>query len=366
MRNVSIVGAGTSGLIAAKRLGELGVRARVYEQKAVLGLPVRASGIVSITGLATLGVDYSASITNTLHGANIHAAGKTMRVRAEKAVAHVLDRKKLNDICHDNAVGSGADVITGNRIAGAALERMSEEGVVIGADGAVSSVAAHFSMGRTPRHVLTWKAEYNIRAPEEGVVDLFFDNNCCKGLFAWLCPNSKDILEVGVGIDPRYGNSRAAFSRFIAKKEIRDIIGSGKPLSEGAAMIPMALRKKVADESKRVLLVGDAAGHVKPTTGGGIVFGGNGAMMAADVVSSYLDGKGDLQEYGYMFAKRYGMDIAMHSLINKVYSYAPHPVLGASISMMNALGMDRFLGRYGDMDRPTVMLKRFFLRSLAL
>ena len=366
MQSVSIVGAGTAGLIAAKRLGELGVRSRVYDQKAELGLPARASGIVSITGLATLGMDYSASITNTLHGANIHAAGKAMKVRAEKAVAHVLDRKKLNDICHDEAVRSGAEVITGNRITGAALERMSEDGVVIGADGAVSTVASHFSMGSTPRHVLTWKAEYNIDAPEEGVVDLFFDNSCCKGLFAWLCPNSRDILEVGVGVDARYGNSRAAFSRFIARKEVKDIMGTGKLLSEGASMIPMELRERVADESRRALLVGDAAGHVKPTTGGGIVFGGNGAVMAADVVSSYLDGKGTLREYSSRFAKRYGMDIAMHSLINKVYSSAPHRALGASISVMNALGMDRFLGRYGDMDRPTVMLKRFFLRGLAL
>jgi hypothetical protein len=48
-----------------------------------------------------------------------------------------------------------------------------------------------------------------------------------------------------------------------------------------------------------------------------------------------------------------------------VYSALGPEVLGNVITAMNALGVDRFLGAYGDMDRPSLVIKRFFLRGLA-
>ena len=364
--NVNVIGAGTAGLIAARRLGELGIHAIVYDQKRTPGLPARASGILSISGLSTLGMSYSPCITNTLYGANIHAGGRAMRVRSERAVAQVLDRKMLNDRCMDAALDMGADVHTGIRLSGTALDGMSKDGVVIGADGAVSAVAAHFGIGQAPRNVLTWKAEYRVDAPEEGMVDLFFDNRAYRGLFAWLCPNSEDVLEVGVGIDSRYGNAKDAFEKFISREEVRGIIGNKRPVTEHASLIPMNMRRKIADEARRVLLVGDAAGQVKPTTGGGIIFGGNAALMAAEAVRGYIDGTGRLSEYSRRFLRKYGVDVAMHAAINSIYSSAPSGALGGAITVLKAFGVDKFLGEYGDMDRPTVMLKRFFLRSLAL
>ena len=38
--------------------------------------------------------------------------------------------------------------------------------------------------------------------------------------------------------------------------------------------------------------------------------------------------------------------------------------MGNVITALNALGIDRFLSVYGDMDRPSLILKRFFLRGL--
>ena len=41
-------------------------------------------------------------------------------------------------------------------------------------------------------------------------------------------------------------------------------------------------------------------------------------------------------------------------------------MMGPAIDVMNALRVDGFLGEYGDMDRPSLMLKRLFLRSLSV
>ncbi len=362
---VTVIGAGTAGLIAAKRLGRYGIDTVVYDQKEVLGQPVRASGILSITGLSTLGINYSSCITNTLYGANLHAGGKAMRIMSKKPMAHVLDRKRLNWRCRDEAEAAGAMVETGRRITARDLDSFAGTGVLVGADGAVSTVARHFSLGEIGRVALTYKADFNVEAQDSRMVDLFFDRHAYSGLFAWLCPNAKDILEVGIGIDSRHGNAKRAFDHFMKTGEVKDIVGGGRPISEGASIIPMMLRKRIVDEKRGVILVGDAAGQVKPTTGGGIIFGGNAAIMAADAVKRYFEGTGRLADYAAAFNKKYGIDLKMHSLANRIYSSAGPRAAGVMFSAMNALGIDSFLGDYGDMDRPSLILKRLFLRGFA-
>lgn len=360
-----IIGAATAGLVAAKRLAALGIDTTVYDQKVALGFPVRASGILSISGLSTLDIDYSRSITNVLSGANIHSGGKTMSVASKTPIAYVLEREKLNDICRDEAEGAGARVVTGKRIDEEGLDDMRGSGVIIGADGAVSTVAKHFGMGKIERLLLTYKAEFNVDVENPEMVDLFFDNLKYRGLFAWLAPNARDILEVGIGIDSSEGNAKAAFDRFMAEPEVKGIIGARRPISEGASVIPMGLRNRFVDERNRVMLVGDAAGQVKPTTGGGIIFGGNASIIAADVVGRYFEGRGRLSDYEKRFRKAYGFDLMLHSMINRLYNSLSPRSIGFLISALSATGMDNFLGVYGDMDRPSLVIKRFFLRSLA-
>ena len=361
---VSVIGAGTAGLIAARNLAEKGIDTVVYDQKERLGVPARASGIVSISGLDSLGIGYGKAITNTLHGANIHAGGSVMRVRAKGAKAHVVDRTMLNEICEDEGISAGAKVVKGRKIEGRDLDRMHSESIIIGADGPVSTVARHFSMGSISRYALTYKAEYNVNARDSGVVDLYFNNSLTPRFFAWLCPNAKDVLEVGIGIDSKYGNSKAAFDGFVKQKEIAEAIGGSKMLNGHASMIPMQTMRQIVSAGKEVLLVGDAAGQVKPTTGGGIVFGGNAAIIAARVIRDHIEKGRSLSDYERIFRKRYGFDIRLHSVISSVYSGSTTG-LGYLLRMSNALGLDAFFGRYGDMDRPSLMLKRFFLRSLA-
>ncbi len=361
---ISVIGAGTAGLIAARRLGELGFDSTVYEQKQELGVPVRASGILSLTGLGRLGVDYSGCVTNVLYGANLHAGGRTLRVVSKKPVANVLDRKMLNDACYRQAEKNGAKLIMGRRMTGNALDELSKGGIVIGADGAVSSVARHFGFDGIKKFALTYKAEFDVEAPESGIVDLFFDKYSFNGLFAWTCPNRKDLLEVGVGLCGGM-NAKEAFMKFLRNKEILDLVGGRKAVAEGASMIPLSMRKHIVDEKRRVLLIGDAAGQVKATTGGGIIFGGSGALIAADAVARHIkDGKA-LNSYETEFRKKHDLDLKLHSAIHRIYGSMGPSAMGKMISTLNALGMSRFLSDYGDMDRPSLVLKRFFLRRLA-
>ncbi len=359
--SVSVIGAGTAGLIAAKRLAQLGVETTVYDQKKVLGHPVRASGILSIRGLDGLGIDYGRAVTNTLHGARIHSGGETMEIRAGAPVAKVLDRKLLNDLCHDEAVANGANVMLGSRVAGHALEALSEANIVVGADGAVSEVAKHFRMGDIGRYAVTYKAEYNIRHDDPGLVDLFFDPGVSRGLFAWFCPNAEDILEIGIGVDSKAGNAKASFQKFLSLPRVYSVIGSSRPVSEGASIIPLALRTKIVDNDRGIVLVGDAAGQVKPSTGGGIIYGGNASLMAARSIKNHIEGNASLEEYRKAYMRKYSLDTRLHAFANWIYSRAGEKEFGFALRVLRGLGVGSFLGRYGDMDMPSSILRNLLL-----
>ncbi len=359
---VAIVGAATSGLIAARSLGRHGVETTVYDQKTRLGFPVRASGILSISGLAGLKIGYRSGITNTLRGARIHAGKREMTIRAGGDIAYVLDRIKLNEICRDEAEAAGAKVVTGKKIDGQALDQLHADNIMVGADGAVSTVARHFAMGGMGKHVLTYKAEYDVGGLDD-MVDLFFGRDISPNFFAWFCPNTKDVLEVGIGVDPAYGNAKRAFDNFIKREEVKSVIGNAKMLDGAACIIPMSLRRKIVDNAGEVLLVGDAAGQVKPSTGGGIIFGGNAAMLAADAINNHIRDGDSLEAYDKAFRKGFLMDLKMHSIVNKLYSGLGTRGVESALGVMGMLGMDSFLGKHGDMDRPTLILKRLFLRE---
>lgn len=361
--SAAVIGAGTSGLIAARRLAQLGIETYVYDHKANLGVPVVASGIISINGLNSLKIGYKPAVTNTLFGANIHASNKVMRIKSNVPVAHVLDRQKLNEICKEESEAAGAHVITGKKITENALDEIGNSSIIVGADGPLSIVARHFGMGGISKYILTYKAEFEMSIENSGSVDLFFDNKIAPGFFAWHCPNSEKIMEVGIGIDSKHGNSKAAFYKFMGTDFCKDISETGKKLGEHASIIPIRTAKKIVDEGKEVLLIGDAAGQVKPTTGGGIIYGGNAAMMAANAIYEHVKNSKPLKDYEKKFKRKYATDIRLHALAHALYSKLSAKGIGRAITLLNALGMESFLGEYGDMDSPKTILKRMLTRK---
>ncbi|MDE1855936.1 MAG: NAD(P)/FAD-dependent oxidoreductase [Candidatus Micrarchaeota archaeon] len=362
---VAVIGAGTAGLMAANRLCELGIDTEVYDRSKTPGYPVRASGILSISGLGTLGVDYKKVMTNALCGARLHIGRELVRIKARKPMAYVLERHELNNLLLEESKRLGANVMTGAAVNGALLDRLSKDRIIVGADGAVSTVAKHFGFPPIGRQVLTYRAEYDYELADSEMVDLFFDNKITPGFFGWICPNSSGIAEIGIGIDSKYGNSRSSFEKFKKIGQVDEIVKNGRLITEGASFIPIGMREHFVKDREGVLLVGDAAGQVKPTTGGGIIFGGNGARYAAGAIKNHLESGAKLSEYERMWRKEFQKEVGLHSFFYNLYSSLDGKSLERIARAIKFFGLDSFLGKYGDMDRPSVVIKRFFLRGLA-
>ena len=366
MKKVVIIGGGVIGLILAKDLGELGIEVTVHDvKKRIEDGAAKASGILSKEGLAALGVDYKDTVLNTLDGAVLHAGNGKLRIKAPSTKAYIVDRGKLASECCREAVDAGVNVILGKRIGKQDIISIKndKQAVLVGADGAVSNVASVCGFPEIKEYVLTYKAEYDkARIKDSHSVDLFFSNEVANRFFGWVAPYSGNLAEVGIGISSFAKRSSAyAFKQFLKNDFIESMLNDADLVSAHASIIPLTTRKRTVKEN--VILVGDAAGQVKATTGGGIVFGAACAKIAASSIYEYIEYGKPLDRYERAWRDTYGLDLKMHKLIHGYYSSMSGRSLNMLFTFSKLFGAESFLSKYGDMDKPTVMVKRFFLRN---
>ncbi|MGC8662236.1 MAG: FAD-dependent monooxygenase [Candidatus Micrarchaeia archaeon] len=355
---IIIAGAGSSGLILARELAKLGIGVHILERKKKI-LPIYgSSGILSVKGLDSLKINYKDCVLNKLYGANIHFCKTSLHIHSKKPQAYVVDRTLLAEELYGEAVGNGANIEFAHALEKSEISRL--KGIVVGAEGVASQVARYYKFPPIRRYVLTFRAEYTAREDMDNV-EIFFDNSIMKGFFGWIAPHG-DKVEVGAGIEERYGKGIEAYKNFLAKKEVKNFI-KGKPLVEGGGIIPISLRKRFVYGDKKSLLVGDAAGQVKSSTGGGIIFGGNAAIIASDAISKYLEYGSPLENYEKQWRKKFGKDMKLHRIIHYLYSSPNDNILDFLATATKTLGIENFLSKYGDMDSPSLIIKRFFLRK---
>ncbi len=368
MKRVIVVGAGIIGLVLARELARGGIPVTVYDSKAhVADKTAKASGIFSKEGLAKIAIKYDRAIVNELNGAVIFAGGESMRVGAKTTKAYVLDRGIFAECCADEARAAGTDIVMGRRLTRDDIVQLAKDNdnVVVGADGVVSTVASAIGFPPIKEYVLTYKAEYRDAAvPDLHKVGLFFSKKIARRFFGWTVPYSKSKLEVGIGISSlSRGNSSAAFNAFAKTPYMQEALGGASKVAGYASMIPLEWRRRTV--MGNVLLVGDAAGQVKATTGGGVVFGASCARIAADaIVAAFRKGR-PLAAYEKAWRREHELDLRLHRIAHSYYSMLGDRGFSAMIKLSKVMGIDSFLGTYGDMDRPTLIIRRFFLRGIS-
>ncbi len=359
---VAIVGGGVIGLVLARELARNGVEVTVYEARKSIGEGAnKASGIVSVGGLASIGVDYGDAVLNSLDGAVLYAGDEKLNVKAKETKAYVLDREIFARLCAKMAADEGARIELGKKADRDMLKDLSRDRIIVGADGVVSCVANQFGFPEINDYVLTYKAEYsgadvrNLHSCE-----LFF-SDAPKRFFGWTVPHSELVLEVGIGEWMRTRrNSLSVFNTFIKNNIVSEEIRGATKESGLASMIPLQARKTTVKGN--VLLVGDAAGQVKATTGGGLVFGALCAKTAAESIINHLRNGAPLSMYERMWRKRYWADLQMHRAIHRYYSSLGPRGARLLFRLARMLGVEGFLSEHGDMDSPSKVVKRIFVR----
>jgi digeranylgeranylglycerophospholipid reductase len=310
-----VAGAGPGGLYAARRALQRGLSVHVFDKKPVIGIPVRCGEYFPVRKEMEYLLPDAEEYMHVFDVPRdvVDNFCKSVRVISPKGreyefdfEAYVLDRTALEQWIANEVEQLGGviqlstpvdlfdvngDILVGGNPADAVRAR-----VVIAADGFPSKVARSAGIltddYMTPNNVAI-NYEYLISNldVDQAVTEMYFGADVAPGGYGWIIPKGDRTANVGIGIRTTYSkrNDGKKYLQYLVegymltKTKLKD----GKPGPMIADVLPVdgPLNRTY---SNHVLAVGDAAGMVMPTNGGGIstamITGEIAGLTAADHV----------------------------------------------------------------------------------
>jgi len=364
---VAVIGAGPAGSMAAKYAAKAGACTILLEEHAGAGWPVQCAGLLGGQAMAESELAAGSYILRGMLGATVFSpGGQRLDFKAKARKAWVVDRRLFDQAMLRRALQEGADLRLCSSVRqikrekeGSVLcltrgEEISAK-IVISAEG-VSALLARRAGIAPPELILSGaqvQAPFAVEDPEKVEVHL----GAAPGLFAWVIPLNEGSARIGLcARDQGCEHLRAFLKTDVIKKRLQ-----GSPVALNVGGLPLGPAPATAVAG--LLAVGDAAGQVKPTSGGGIYPGLVAAKIAGGVAAAAAM-EGDfsalrLMEYDRLWRAALGRELEIGMRVNRM------------LGKMSALELDELVGylagkprlikaieEHGDIDRPSRLMVR--------
>ncbi len=305
--DVLVIGAGPAGSSTAKHAAMNGAEVILMDKKSEIGAPKRCAEGVSKEGLKKLGIEPNNRwVTKELSGVRLVSPNGTDVWMKEDQVklpeaGYILERKVFDKYMAMDAARAGATIMIKTLARGmrkdfdgyiVSCECMGEDfeiraKIVVGADGPESRVGR---WGGLKTAVKPKNMESGIQFEMAGlemedpdVIEFYF-GSVAPGGYAWIFPKGGDIANVGLGIVSTY-TEKSAYEHLLEFVKTCPATKNAQPveLNIGGDPVGGMLKTLVKDN---IMIVGDAAGHVNPLTGGGIITALEAGMYAGEVAAA--------------------------------------------------------------------------------
>jgi digeranylgeranylglycerophospholipid reductase len=374
MPDAIVVGGGPVGSFAALNLAKLGANVTVFEEHEAIGIPSHCAGHLSIRSLQNLGL-YPLSekiVENTFSQANFYSpTGFEFSVHLAKPLTCAVNRVTFDRHIADKAEAAGARYCLNSRIQSLLMENDVIKGVnvkqsgkaedsvpakiVIDAEGISSRLLRQTGLSGLNGERLVQAVEAEVENVEDvdlDTVEVFLGKNYAPGFFAWLMPRLDGTAKVGLATNT--GNPKEFLQRLMLKHVV-----ASKQLANAKitriAFHPITLGGPISKAyTNGFLAVGDAASQVKPTTGGGVVFGltcsriaaevANEAMRRNDVSSNFL------QLYQIRCAGMLGFDFSVMLRIRSFLDSLSDEKVDEVLRFCARIGLDKTLENVEEID----------------
>jgi len=371
------VGAGPAGSYAAYELASCGHNVAVLEEKSASGLDVCCTGIISTECFQALDPGTDTILTKVNSARFFSPSGRCLRVQTENVQAYVVNRFLLDKSMAFKAQTKGAqyffsstviDIIPGKNSIQAetlcfgAKEKFTARAIVL-ANGFKPGLPRKVGLGKIKHFLVGAQAEVEMTNVEE--FEIYFGQDIAPGAFAWLVPTSPSKAYVGL--------LATTLADLHLRGLLNDLDRRGRIASPhveiGHKAIPVGtLPHTYAD---RILVIGDAAGQVKPTTGGGIYFGHIGARIAAQVLHEALISDdltaGHLSQYEKQWKTRMGKELSRGYWARRAYAKLTDHQIDRIFAVIASNGMADALLNSGDFsfDWHTKLISAVLRRTFA-
>ena len=312
--DVVVAGGSVAGLLCAREIAAKGSSVLVIEEDYEIGTPEHCGGLVSISGLADLGViPFRKTFDHMIESAEISPPnGNSFTINSKKQKVVEISRRELDKQIAFQAQKNGATIkvrTSFQELTDTGIRTSKEKidcKIFVDARG-VSSLIHKDRTGILP------SAQYEIYADwiEKGKVKVIFDQEKYPGFFAWIIPSGNGKGKVGVagkGI-----NVSETIEKILEEK--------GNYSTIRKIFAPIWIKGPIKKFVKgKTVIVGDAAGQAKPTTAGGIFTSGMGGVYAGQAIAKFLktNNRKDLEQYQKRWTDKFGKEFEKQLLSRKI------------------------------------------------
>jgi digeranylgeranylglycerophospholipid reductase len=357
MYDVVVVGGGPVGSRVAFRMAENGYSVLVLEKKSRPGGKTACTGIVGRECVHAFQIE-DRVVLRELNSASLYSpSGRLLHLYRKETQACILDRSAFDVSLAERAQKAGAafsfhsrvmDVNVGNSKVDVAVDQRGNQetisaGAVVIAAGFNPGLLEKLGAGTCKDFTIGVQAE--VEAPGVEEVGVYF-GDVAPGFFAWLVPTVPPLARAGLLARENPG--------YLLKKWLAELAAQGRIKSADVRIsyggIPLRPLARTCGE--RLLVVGDAAGQVKPTSGGGIYYG----LLCADIAAATLDGalKDDdlsarrLARYERAWRKKLGRELRTGYWFRKIFERLSNRQIDRLFRVVSAGGIDEALLKAGD------------------
>ena len=298
-----VVGGGPAGATAAERLAKAGKTVVLLDRA---GRIKPCGGAIPPRLMQDYAIPQDLLCARATAARMIAPSDRAVDMPIENGFVGMVNREVFDEWLRERAASHGADRRRGVFLR---LERDSDDapiivyapdgtpdqelriraGVVVGADGARSQVA-RAALGGAGEAPCVFAYHEIVKAPEpDGEIydprrcDVYYQGRLSPDFYAWVFPHG-ETASIGVG------SAQKGFSLRQAVRSLRDELSIGERalIRREGAPIPMKPLKRW-DDGRGVVLAGDAAGVVAPSSGEGIYYAMLSADYAAQSAIDYLE-----------------------------------------------------------------------------
>jgi len=291
MYDVIVIGGGPSGLNTAKRLAEGGLEVGVLEKKSEIGKDIICTGIVGEKIFRDFNLSKNLILKEIKKIKLVSPLGSSLIYQHPITFAYVVDRNKFDEYLANITQSKGVEIKLNNQVIdiavnkdyvevltevkGKYLRKYSAKMAII-ATGVEYRLSKKLGLGFPKDFLNGVQSEL-----EMGYVDsttIFVGKNIAPRGFAWVVPISEEKVRIGLITD---GDPKVYFQHLIEEFYPKKMANLDKERIQFKSIAHGLISKTYGE---RVLAVGEAAGQVKTTTGGGIYFGLLCSEIASEVI----------------------------------------------------------------------------------
>jgi len=377
--DVVIVGGGPAGCITGESIKHYKVL--IVEEHSTIGVPLQCGGLVSKEGVKELG--YPNGMVNKVKGAYIFSKSRSIKIEDREIRAYVFERKIMDKDIAKRASRSvdfllkayGRLVVPPNQ--GGEKDRsyslcVSFMGdnyhlnpkVIVGADGVKSSIGRSAGIPMK-REILSGAQLEMVNVDiDSDFVYIFLDRTYSKDFFAWIIPMGKD--RVRVGLCDTSDSYRKLINLIEDHPVVSQMLRGGVPVEFSVGALPIGYAEETVKNN--LLLVGDAAGQIKPLSGGGLYYGAKCAKICGRTIEEYLNsGEYDmeyLKSYHTLWRGEIGREIDFGLRFRKILKRMDDKMIDKLLEFIERNALIEYIVKEGDMDRPSKVIEGVFRKFL--